>query len=157
MQSSIASLLQLETRSGSLGPDCRCISISWAREIPYLFPPLPDWQSLVEDPQRSSQSCMLDSASMTISDLVFTIAHHVSRPILMLLPMEDNLLLSSDQRSHPLQLERKLMLDCLAYLRQYFETQVLSQRAAVLIIESWRDNTLLITQPSISGIAGVLN
>ena len=75
----------------------------------------------------------------------------------MLLLMEDDLLLSPDQRSHPLQLERKLMLDHLAYLRQYLETQVLSQRAAVLIIESWRDNTLLITQPAISGIAGVLN
>ena len=49
------------------------------------------------------------------------------------------------------------MLDHLAHLRQYLETQVLSQRAAVLIIESWRDNTLLITQPAISGIAGVLN
>ena len=67
--------------------------------------------SLVEDPQRSSQSCMLGSASMTISDLVFTIARHGNRPILMLLPMEDDLLLSPDQRSHPLQLERKLMLD----------------------------------------------
>ena len=100
---------------------------------------------------------MLGSASMTISDLVFTIARHVSRPILMLLPMEDDLLLSPDQRSHPLQLERKLMLDHLAYLRQYLETQVLSQRAAVLVIKSWRDNTLLITQPAISSIAGVLN
>ena len=47
------------------------------------------------------------------------------------------------------------MLDHLAYLRQYLETQVLSQRAAVLIIESWRDKTLLV--PGISGIAGVLN
>ena len=158
MQSSIASLLQLETRSGSLSPDGRCISISWAGKIPYLFPPFRIGRtSLVEDPQRSSQSCMLGSASMTISDLVFTIARHVSRPILMLLPMEDNLLLNPDQRSHPLQLERKLMLDHLAYLRQYLETQVLSQRAAVLVTESWRDNTLLITQPAISGIAGVLN
>ena len=100
---------------------------------------------------------MLGSASMAISDLVFMIAHHVSRPILMLLPMEDDLLLSLDQRSHPLQLERELKLDRLAYLRQYFETQVLSQKAAVLVIESWRDNTLLITQPGINDIAGVLN
>ena len=107
MQSSIASLLQLESRSRSLGPNCRCISILWPREIPYLFPPLPDGQSLVEDPQRSSQSCMLGSASMAISDLVFTIARHVSRLILMLLPVEDDLLLSPDQRSHPLQLEKK--------------------------------------------------
>ena len=59
----------------------------------------------------------------------------------MLLPMEDDLLLSPDQRSHPLQLERKLVLDHLAFPRQYLETQMLSQRAAVLVIESWRDNT----------------
>ena len=93
-----------------------------------------------QDWSGSSQVCRTCSAG-PVSDLVSTIACHVSKPILMLLPMEDHLLLSLDQRSHPLHLKRELVLDRLAYPRQYLETQVLSQRATALVIESWRDNT----------------
>jgi len=68
----------------------------------------------------------------------------VSFPIL--LPMEDNLFLSLDQSPHPLQ----LVSDRLAYLKQHLEMQGLSERAAELIIESWRRNRMVpITQPDI--------
>ena len=138
-QSSIASLLQLETRSG--GPDCRCIFHLVGQGNPLLISSLlPDWQSLIEDPQRSNRSCMLGSTSMAISDLVSTIARHVSRPTNTI---TDGGRPTSESRPEitPSPAGGELVPDRLAYLRQHLKTQGLSQRATELIIESWRDNT----------------
>ena len=98
---------------------------------------------------------MIGSASMAISDLVSTIACHVIRPILMLLPMEDDLPLSPDQRSHPLQLERELMLDCLAV--SWKHKCFLRELQYSSLSHGGTKPVILITQPGIGGIGGVLN
>ena len=137
-QSSITSLLQLETRSR--GPDCRCIFHIVGQGNPLLISPLlPDWQSPVEDPQGSSRACMFGSTSMAITDLVSTIARHVSRPTNTTTnggrPTSESRPESTSSTARG-----ELVLHRLAYLRQHLETQGLSQRAAELVIESWRDN-----------------
>ena len=116
-------------------------SISWARETPYLFPPfLPDWQSFVEDQQRGSRLCMPGSASMAISDLVSSVTGHINGPTNT---TPNRRLLTPEPRSETTSppAGRELVPDRLAYLRQHFEMQGLSPRAAELLIESWRGNT----------------
>ena len=83
---------------------------------------------------------MLGSTGMAISNLVSTIARHVSRSTNT---TTDGGRPTSESRPEitPSPARGKLVPDRLAYLRQHLETQGLSQRATELIIESWKDNT----------------
>ena len=133
------SLLQLETRSRSQDSGCIFNFIGQGSTL-LISSILPDWQSFVEDQQRGSRLCMPGSTSMAISDLVSSVTGHVNRPTNT---TPNRRLLTPEPRPETTSppAGRELVPDRLAYLRQHFEMQGLSPRAAELLIESWRGNT----------------
>ena len=150
LPNSEASLLQLETQSRS--QDGGCIFNFMGQEGTLLISSiLPDWQSFVEDQQRGSRLCMPGSASMAISDLVSSVTGHVNGPTNS--TPNRRLLLIPDPAG------RELVPDRLAYLRQHFEMQGLSPRAAQSSLLKRGEETPMIptTQPGASGFTGVLN
>ena len=136
---STSGVLQLETRSG-------CLSSRWifhlmgsriSLSVPSL---LPSGQGPIENPERGSHVCMLDSTSLANSGLVPTITGNADR------------LSDTTSRSRRLAIEprsqiaspsarEELAPDRMAYLRQQYEMQGISQRVAELVINSWRGNT----------------
>ena len=135
-----AGLLQLETLSRN--QDGGCIFNFMCQGGTLLISSiLPDWQNFVEDQQRGSRLCMPGNASMAISDLVSSVTGHVNG-VTNSTPNR-RLLLTPEPRPETASppAGRELVLDCLAYLRQHFEMQGLSPRAAELLIETWRGNT----------------
>ena len=135
----ITGLLQLETRSRSQDGG-RIFNFMGQGNTLLISSILPDWQSFVEDQQRGSRLCMPGSASMAISDLVSSVTGHINGPTNT---TPNRRLLTPEPRSETTSppAGRELVPDRLAYLRQHFEMQGLSPRAAELLIESWRGNT----------------
>ena len=132
----ITGLLQLETQSRSQVGGCIFNFIG--QEAPFLFPPF----CLIGRALSQISREVVDSAYL-VAPAWPTQIWYPQLPAMLtgspiLLPTENYLLLSPDQRPHPLQLEGSL---CLAYLRQHFEMQGLSPRAAELLIKSWIGNT----------------
>ena len=118
------------------------LSISWAREAPYLFSPFYRiGKALLKISREAVDSaCLIAPAWPSQIWYPQLLAMLTGPPIL--LPTEDYLLLSPDQRSYiSPPAGREPVPGRLAYLRQHFEMQGLSPRAAELLIESWRGNT----------------
>ena len=98
--SSIASLLQLKTRPR--GPDCRCIFHIMGQGNPLLISPfcLIGRALLKIHREAIEHACLVAPAWPSQIWYSQLLAMLVGLPIL--LPMEDDLLLSPDQRAHPL-------------------------------------------------------
>ena len=133
-------------------------SISWARETPYLFPPF----CLIGRALSKISREAVDSACLVAPAWPSQIWYPQLLAILMgppiLLPTEDYLLLSPDQRPHPLQLEGSLCLTawpisgnisrCKGFLQE-LQSSSLNHGEATPMMPT--------TQHGASGFAGVLN
>ena len=109
-QLSVADLLQLETRPWS--DICRCLSMSWWNDSPYLFPLfclMADGRALLKiQRELVNRACLIAPiwpGQIWYSQLLTVLADY---PIL--LPQFPELLLSPDQKLHPLLLKEKLFL-----------------------------------------------
>ena len=133
-------------------------SISWARETPYLFPPF----CLIGRALSKISREAVDSACLVAPAWPSQIWYPQLLAILtgppILLPTEDYLLLSPDQRPHPLQLEGSLCLTawpisgnisrCKGFLQE-LQSSSLNHGEATPMMPT--------TQHGASGFAGVLN
>ena len=133
-------------------------SISWAREAPFLFLPF----CLISRALSKTSREAVDSACLVLPAWPAQIWYPQFLAMLMgppiLLPTEDYLLLSPDQRPHPLQLEGSLCLAvwpisgnisrCKGFL-QVLQSSSLNHGEATPMMPT--------TQPGTSGFAGVLN
>ena len=116
-------------------------SISWRDKSPYLFPPFCLIGRALLKIQRESveQTCLIAPAwpgQVWYSQLLTMLTDY---PIL--LPQYPELLLSPDQKPHPLFAQEEVIPDCVACLRQSYEVQGFSRRVAELLIQSWRNAT----------------
>ena len=106
---------------------------------PYLFPPF-GWQGFVKDSERGSCLHVLDSTGLANTSLVPAITLNVSRPSSVASRLQRPASEPRPQSTSP-SVGRESTPDHLACLRQLYEMQGISQRAANLIISSWYGNT----------------
>jgi len=113
-------------------------STSWAQDQPYLIPPFNlTGRALskisVEEVNYACLIAPIWPAQVWYSQVLRMLVRN-----LILLPMEQDLLLSPDLKPHPLILENWMPMSC---LRQAFSTQGFYERVAELLLHSWRSNT----------------
>ena len=141
---------------GALAVDA--FSISWAREIPYLFPPFCLVGRALSKIQRETISCacLVAPAWPTQAWYPQLLAMLVDLPVL--LPEEDDLLLSPDQRPHPLQLEGSLCLTAWPISGNTMKCEAFLKEQRNLSSSLGEGIPMAHTmQPGVSGVAGVLN
>jgi len=133
-------------------------SISWAREFPYLFPPFCLVGRALSKIQREAVMCACLIAPAWPTQVWYPQLLAMLTDFPILLPDHDDLLLSPDHRSHPLQLERSLHLTAWPISGNSMRCKEFLKELQNLSLTHGEETlTPPIMQHGANGIAGVLN